>query len=424
MITLRDDQVEAVNKLQNGNILCGDTGSGKSIVSIAYYYKINGGVIENGQMRKRMFYPCDLVIITTAKKRDTCEWERELMNIWMHSKPEFNTYSNNVIIDSWNNIGKYTKIKGAFFIFDEQRVVGSGAWVKAFYDITKNNKWILLSATPGDKWEDYIPVFVANGFYKNKTEFIREHLIYDHHVTFPKVIRYLSEKRLERLRNMILVDIAYSPGTTQHHETIIVDYDRDMYKSVIRNRTSPYKRIKLMGRIVDKPIENASEFCAVLRKITNHSSTEERMKMVDTILEKFDRVIIFYNFDFELEELKKHDWKDREVAECNGHKHDQCPTSDKWVYLLQYNAGNEAWNCITTNCMIFYSENYSYRIMKQASGRIDRSNSPYTDLYYFHIRTMSSIDVQINRALVNKKKFNAATFYKRVVNNNTVRKAA
>jgi len=413
MITLRDDQIEAVNKLQNGNILCGDTGSGKSLVSIAYYYKINGGIIENGQMKKRMFNPCDLVIITTAKKRDTCEWEHELMNIWMHSNPEFNIYSNNVIIDSWNNIGKYRNIKDAFFIFDEQRVVGSGAWVKAFYDITKRNKWILLSATPGDRWEDYIPVFVANGFYRNKTEFTFEHLIYDHHVKYPKVIRYLGEKRLERLRNQILVDIAYSPCTTQHHETIVVDYDRDLYKSVIRNRTSPYKKIKLMGRIIDKPIDNASEFCSILRRISN--SSPERLNIVDKILEKFDRVIIFYNFDFELEDLRNHDWGDKEVAECNGHKHDPCPTSDKWVYLLQYNAGNEAWNCITTNCMIFYSENYSYRIMKQASGRIDRSNSPYTDLYYWHIRTMSSIDVQINRALVNKKKFNTATFYKRVM---------
>ena len=413
MITLRDDQIEAVNKLKNGNILCGDTGSGKSIVSIAYYYKLNGGIIENGQMRKRMFYPCDLVIITTAKKRDTCEWEHELMNILMHSKPEFNTYHNNVTVDSWNNIDKYRKVRGAFFIFDEQRVVGYGAWTHAFLEITKYNKWILLSATPGDKWEDYIPVFIANGFYRHKTEFTLEHVVYDHHVKYPKVARYLGEKKLERLRNQILVDIDYRPGTIQHHETITVEYDRDLYKSVIRNRTSPYKKIKLMGRMIDKPIDNASEFCAILRRISN--SSPERLKIVDQILEKFDRVIIFYNFDFELEDLRKHYWGDREVAECNGHKHDPCPTSDKWVYLLQYNAGNEAWNCISTNCMIFYSENYSYRIMKQASGRIDRSNSPYTDLYYWHIRTMSSIDVQINRALVNKKKFNAATFYKRVM---------
>lgn len=417
MLTLRDDQIEAVNKLRSGNILCGDTGSGKSLVSLAYYYKINGGMIRNGQFFNKMFHPCDLVIITTAKKRDEYEWEHEMLPFYIHPIKECNYYSNNVTVDSWNNINKYRNVRDSFFIFDEQRVVGHGAWVKAFLEIAKHNRWILLSATPADKWEDYIPVFIANGFYRNLTEFKREHLVYDHHVTFPKVIRYLGEKKLKRLREQILVDIDYTPKTMQHHETIITEYDRDLYKWVMRNRQSPYKKVKVLGKMVDKPIDNASEFCSILRRITN--SGPNRLKIVDQILEKFDRAIIFYNFDYELEELRKHDWGDRVVAECNGHKHDACPTCERWVYLIQYNAGNEGWNCTTTNCMIFYSENYSYRIMKQAAGRIDRSNTPYTDLYYWHIRTMSNIDVQINRALVNKKRFNAASFYKRMIKHET-----
>ena len=410
MITLRDDQIEAVNKLRNGNILCGDTGSGKSLVSLAYYYKINGGKIVEGQMRDLLENPCDLVIITTAKKRDTAEWDSEMKAIYMSSNPDCNAYHNHVVVDSWNNIGKYIATKNAFFIFDEQRVVGTGAWVKAFYKIVKNNRWILLSATPGDRWEDYIPVFVANGFYPNKTAFAREHLIYNNFVSFPSVKGYLGTKKLERLRKEILVDINYVAGTVQHHEYIIVPYDRDAYREVLRTRVSPFKTIKLFDDEIPKPIDNASEFCSVLRRIIN--SGTERMEAVNKICKDFKRVIIFYNFDFELEDLRKNNWGNKFLAECNGHKHDQCPTCDDWVYLVQYNAGNEAWNCITTNCMIFYSENYSYRIMKQASGRINRANSPYVDLYYWHIRTMANIDVQINRALVNKKKFNESAFYK------------
>lgn len=412
MITLREDQIEAVNKLRNGCVLCGDTGSGKSLVSLAYYYKINGGVIEQGQMRQMLKNPMNLVIITTAKKRDTGEWNSEMKAIYMSSIPENNYYSNKVVVDSWNNIGKYIATQNAFFIFDEQRVVGSGAWVKAFYKITAKNQWILLSATPGDRWEDYIPVFVANGFYRNKTEFEREHLIYDYHVDFPKVSGYLSTKKLERLRNQILVDINYVAGTVQHHETILIPYNRDLYRQVIRTRVSPYKTTKIFDKEIPKPLDNASELCSTLRRIVN--SGPERMEEVNRLCNKFDRVIIFYNFDFELDDLRKNDWGDKTVAECNGHKHEECPKNDKWVYLVQYMAGNEAWNCISTNCMIFYSDNYSYRIMKQASGRIDRANSPYVDLYYFHIRTMSSIDVQINRAITNKKKFNEGAFYRRI----------
>lgn len=412
MITLREDQIEAVNKLRNGNILCGNTGSGKSLVSLAYYYKINGGVIEQGQMRQMLKNPMNLVIITTAKKRDTGEWNSEMKAIYMSSIPENNMYKNKVVIDSWNNIGKYIATRGAFFIFDEQRVVGTGAWVKSFLKIASNNQWILLSATPGDKWEDYRPVFIANGFYRNITEFDREHLVYDSFVKFPMVKGYLSVKKLERLRAQILVDINYVAGTVQHHEYIIVPYNRELYREVLRTRVSPFKTTNIFGETIQKPIDNASEFCSTLRRISN--SGIERMEEVNRICKYFDRVIIFYNFDFELEDLRQNNWGNKFLAECNGHKHDPCPICDNWVYLVQYMAGNEAWNCTSTNCMIFYSENYSYRIMKQASGRIDRANSPYTDLYYWHIRTMSSIDVQINRAIANKKKFNEGAFYKRI----------
>lgn len=91
----------------------------------------------------------DLCIITTARKRDTGEWDEELAHFYMSTDPEHDIYEHKVVVDSWNNIGKYVGVKNAFFIFDEQRVVGKGAWVKSFYKITQNNEWILLSATPG-----------------------------------------------------------------------------------------------------------------------------------------------------------------------------------------------------------------------------------------------------------------------------------
>lgn len=412
MITLREDQIEAVHKMHNGCIVCGNTGSGKSLVSLAYYYKENGGSIVNGEMRSIMKNPRDLIIITPAQKRDKHEWEHELLSIYMSPYSEPKIYNNRVVIDSWNNIGKYVSIENAFFIFDEQRVVGSGSWVKSFYKITAKNHWVLLSATPGDRWEDYIPVFVANGFYKNKTHFSTEHLIYDYHVTFPKVKGYIGTKRLERLRDAILVDIEYSPHTVPHHETFIVSYDRDLYRQVVRDRTSPWETVKIDGITYQKPIDNASEFCNILRKIIN--SGPERMSIINDISNKNPKLIIFYNFDYELEILRKKNWGNKAIAEWNGHKHEPIPKSDFWVYLVQYNAGCDAWNCIETDHMIFYSENYSYRMMVQAAGRINRSNTKFVDLYYTHFRTSAHIDLQINRALQNKKQFNAGAYYKRL----------
>lgn len=399
---LRDYQLDAIRKMKTGCILNGGVGSGKSLTSLSYYYLKNGGDIgflKGGDYIPMEDPPKDLYIITTARKRDTLEWEGELSHFLLSTKKNL-IYSNKVIVDSWNNIQKYKDVKGAFFIFDEQRVVGSGAWVKAFLKISKVNEWILLSATPGDTWSDYIPVFIANGFYKNKTEFVREHVIYSRFCKFPKIDRYVNTGRLLRLRRSILIDMDFKRETVAHHEDIYVDYDIAMYKDITKRRWDIWK---------DEPITNASGLCYALRKVVN--THESRTDKLLSIFKKHPKIIIFYNFDYELEILKNLEWgKSVKVAEWNGHKHEPTPTTNSWVYLVQYTAGAEGWNCITTDTIVFYSQNYSYKIMLQSAGRIDRLNTPYTDLYYYHLKTRSGIDVAISKALKNKKKFNEKDF--------------
>ena len=403
MIKLFDYQIKAVEQMKNGCILCGGVGSGKSLTALSYYYLQNGGEpssLMGGDYIPMDDPPKDLYIITTARKRDTLEWEGELSPFLLSVHSEINLYSNSVIVDSWNNIGKYIEVKNAFFIFDEQRVIGSGAWVKSFLKITKMNDWILLSATPGDTWQDYIPVFIANGFYRNRTEFTREHIVYSRFTKFPKVDRYISTGKLLRLRRSILIDMDFKRETIAHHEDVYVKYDISKYKDASKNRWDPYK---------DEPIINAGGLCYVWRKIVN--SDESRQVAVLEIFEKHPKVIIFYNFDYELEILRNLGYGDGvKVAEWNGHKHEPIPNSKSWVYLVQYNAGAEGWNCIKTDTIIFYSQNYSYKTMVQSSGRIDRLNTPYTDLYYYHLKSRSGIDLAISQALKNKKNFNEVKF--------------
>ena len=400
---LRDYQLDAVKHMKNGCILNGGVGSGKSLTSLSYYYLKNSGdedFLNGGQYVPMDDPPKDLYIITTARKRDTLEWEGELAPFLLSVHPERNLYSNKVIVDSWNNIQKYKDVKNSFFIFDEQRVVGSGAWVKAFLKIAKVNEWILLSATPGDTWMDYIPVFLANGFYKNKTEFIREHVVYSRFCKYPKVDRYINTGKLLRLRREILIDMSFKRETVQHHKDIYVDYDAKIYKDIMRRRWDIWK---------DEPITNASGLCYALRKVVNtHPS---RLESLVNIFSKHNKIIVFYNFDYELELLKDiYYGRNVKVAEWNGHKHEPIPKSKKWVYLVQYTAGAEGWNCIETDTIVFFSQNYSYKIMHQSAGRIDRLNTPYTDLYYYHLKTHSGIDLAISRAIKSKKKFNEKAF--------------
>ena len=397
---LYDYQMDAVNRITNGCILNGGVGSGKSRTGLYYYFKEQNGSINHDYIP--MKNPKDLYIITTAMKRDKLEWDGELSNFRLSTNQELNYYKNKVIIDSWNNIKKYSDIAGSFFIFDEDRVTGYGAWVKSFLKISKHNNWIILSATPGDTWQDYIPVFIANGFYKNKTEFAREHIVYSRFTKYPKIDRYIGTGKLIRLRNQILVNMDFERHTIQHHEDIYVQYDISKYKDAMRTRWDPFR---------DQPIQQASDLCYILRRIVN--SDESRQVKLLELLEDIPRAIIFYNFDYERDILLNLGYEEgTEIAEWTGHAHQEIPRSDKFVYLVQYAAGCEGWNYIGTDTIIFYSQSYSYKVMAQAAGRIDRLNSPYKHLYYYHLKSRSGIDLAISKALETKKIFNETKFIK------------
>lgn len=388
MIELYDHQKEVLGKLKSGSILWAGTGVGKSITALSYYFDI-----ECEKMNK----PKNLLIITTAQKRDKHEWDGECAKFDLNQNPELCYWNVKVKIDSWNNIEKYQFLEGWFVIFDEQRVTGKGPWVDAFLRLARRNRWILLSATPGDKWIEYMPVFIANGFYRNKTDFKRQHVIYSPYITkYPKIIGYNGVSILEKHRNDILVGMHYEKKTVHHNTNVKVEYDSELYSTVLKTRWNPFK---------EEPIQDAAGLCLCLREVTNNDI--RRLEAVKRIMLFHRKVIIFYNFDYELEMLRS---LPMTVAEWNGHKHEEVPEGDRWAYLVQYNAGSEGWNCVTTDTIIFFSRNYSYKMMTQAAGRIDRINTAYHDLYYFYLVSDSKIDKAIGRALEAKKDFNEAAF--------------
>lgn len=400
---LYDYQLEAVKNMRNGCILNGGVGSGKSRTGLYYYFSEQGGSYIPEFIPAKN--PRDLYIITTAMKRDSKEWIGELANFSMSPNPECNYYNNKIVIDSWNNIKKYADVVGAFFIFDEDRITGKGAWVKTFLNIARKNKWIVLSATPGDNWEQYIPIFVANGFYKNRSEFCREHIVYSRYCTkFPKIEKFIGTGTLIRHRNEILVDMDFNRPTEHHHIDVHCEYDIPKYKNLMKTRWDPYK---------DEPITQASSLCYALRRIVNED--ESRQTALLDIVADNERTIVFYSYDYELDILRNlgymNDGDAVEVAEWNGHKHQPIPNKKKWVYLVQYTSGCEGWNCIATNTMVFYSQQYSYKVLNQACGRIDRLNTKYVDLYYYHLKSTAPIDLAINKAISEKKTFNENKYF-------------
>jgi hypothetical protein len=397
-IDLYDHQLEAITQMKNGCVLKGGVGTGKSRTAIAYYFtKVCGGSIKTDAFTeyKEMTNPMDLYIITTAKKRDKKEWEGECAPFILSTTRALSVNDVEVRVDSWNNLNRYIDVKNAFFIFDEQRLVGSGAWVKAFLKIAQNNKWVVLSATPGDTWMDYVPIFVANGYYKNRTDFIRTHVVYNNFSKFPKIDRYIEQGRLIKQRREVLIEMPYIRHTTRNIKDVVVQYDRDLFQSLVEDRYNIFE---------DRPCKDINELFLVMRKLVNMDPS--RFEAVIDIVQKHKKVIIFYNFNYELDILRMLGPALKiPVAEWNGHKHEEIPETDEWVYLVQYSAGSEGWNCVETDATIFYSLNYSYKINEQAKGRIDRLNTKFVELYYYIMRSESLIDNAILKALKNKQNF-------------------
>ncbi len=420
MVTYMPHQKEAISKLRSGSILCGGVGSGKSIVALGYFHDVECKAVEwsDGEPRGPMQDPKPLYIITTARKRDSKEWEAEC-----DCFPDLDIP---ITIDSWNNLHKYVNVNGAFFIFDEQRVVGKGAWTHAFWKVARHNHWILLSATPGDTWADYMPVFVANGFYRNQTEYFRRHAVYSRYCTkYPKIERWVEVPELERLRRRITVTMDFEKKTKRIWHTVQVPYDEEKYRVVSEKRWDPWK---------DEPIQDISGACQCMRRaaasgVTKGMANYRRFKVdsrsleIFHIMKKHKRVIVFYNYDYELEAMRRTfaqindilDWprtNQYAVAEWNGHKHEAIPSTERWIYLIQYNAGAEGWNCTLTDAIVFYSQSYSYKMMEQAAGRIDRLNTPFDILHYYVMKSDAPIDKAVSRALHLKKTFNEKLFLK------------
>lgn len=390
---LHPHQREALDKMKNGSVLNGGVGSGKTHAAIAYYVEkvCHGSLTRHFPMDR----PTKLIVITTAKKRDDLDWQATALECGIFDDPALSYGHQEFIVDSWNNIKKYVDEKDAFFIFDEQKLVGSGVWVKTFLKIVKQNQWILLTATPADTWIDYVPLFIAHGFYKHRTDFVENHVIWTFHGRYRKIRGFYGVRELRKHRDQILVEMPFDRHTTRHLVAEPVEYDPELFNKVWKKRWNVYEL---------KPLVDSAEMHRVGRKVVN--SDPSRLDAIEKLAAKHPRMIIFYNFDYELEDLRTLMPRlDIPVAEWNGHRHEPVPGTKRWLYLVQYMAGSEGWNCIDTDTVVFYSLTYSHKQFEQAQGRIDRLDSPFSDLWYYILMSTARIDAIIWKSLVNKKNF-------------------
>lgn len=375
---LRPAQRDAVDRMHDGCVLLGRTGSGKTMTALGYWLKVHAQQ--------------DLYVVTTPAKRDAMEWEGDSAKLGQYLPPER--------VVSWNKIKDFEYLESAFVVFDEQRVSGSGKWVKSFLKIAKSNDWILLSATPGDVWIDWLPLFIANGFYRTRTQFTDRHVIWDPHTRYPRIKRYIEEDRLERCQEAICVYLASPNPISRMVHDELVSYDSRKYAEVTRKRWNPFEV---------RPMMDAGELCRVQRRIVLENVCRE--EALERLLKGHPRALVFYSYNYELEAIKAVcERLGRSYGQRNGHRHDPVPVSkEPWVYIVQYQSA-DAWNCISTNIAILYSLPYSWRQQEQAMGRIDRMNTPFDELHYYRLMTDSTIDNAILACLDRKETFNERVY--------------
>jgi superfamily II DNA or RNA helicase len=210
----------------------------------------------------------------------------------------------------------------------------------------------------------------------------------------------------------------YLGHTTRVINNIEVPHDEELLKKVMEKRWNVFE---------DRPLTGVADLFSVMRRVVNSSPVnfkKSRLEICQSLMKKHPKLIVFYNFDYELEDLRSlasgltmkgqagSDPKRLMVSEWNGHKHQLIPQTERWVYLVQYAAGAEGWNCTETDAMVFYSLPYSYKYWQQAHGRIDRMNTPYSKLFYYSLVSKSFIDTAISKCLREKKDFNESVCVK------------
>lgn len=387
-------QKKAITELQqpDKHICIAGCGAGKG--SIALHW------LKTTNKKKWLF-------ITTASKRDSKDVENEMV-MWF-GKESLSSYSLEVI--SWAALAKWTitnwnSLEDYAFVFDEVACAKAGVSSnrgRAFIQIAKQTDcWTGYTATPGDRWEDFQAYFVAAGYVKNKTAFMREFCQVQTFKGYPEIVGYYDEHILKAYWKRLTV----CPDT----QAMLDELPAEQHKTYHFKPSPTYKRF-LKERLDEDGnfIDTVMGYCHYCRRLC---LTAEKLQWVSDYLSGLGtNAVFFYNYIAEGEELekvaKKALPKGAKVWRIDG-KHHDIPTADtigKYdIVLAQYASGSESLNLQFMNHMVFVSPNYSYTTSIQARGRIKRIGQKQ-NMFFWYLVCDGTIETDVYACLRGKSDF-------------------
>ena len=303
-----------------------------------------------------------------------------------------------------SNLTDYT------LILDESSLIQNDTTKRTKFILNKlhPSNIILLSGTPtSGKYEKLWSQMHLLGWNINKQLFLSQYCVWGKtHDGYPIIVGYKNEDRLKRKMREF--------GCIFMKTEEVIDLPMQNFIDVKVKETKEYRYFK-KNRVItigDKELIGDTTLTNLLyqRMLCGSYNQDKLDALKDLIDSTEDRLIIFYNFNDELEAIKLL-CDDRPISVVNGSKKDlqaynECSNS---ITLVQYQSGSMGLNLQLANKIIYFTPTLSSELFEQSKKRIHRIGQEQPCFYYL---LKCGIENRIYDVLSMRKDYTDALFEK------------
>ena len=393
----------------------------------AFYYDMGLGKTFIGSERLRLYGErVNIVVCQKSKIKDWCEHFKEHYTDYavfdLTNKKDMQAF---MIYPIYKCIGiinyelayrreELRQLKDFTMMLDESSMIKNETAKRTKFILSlKPSHTILLSGTPTDgKYEFLYSQLRLLGWKITKTayynRYIKTELRSYGGPMFRVVTGYKNVSELKaKLKEYGAVfakaeEVIKLPEKTfiKEYSTVSSDYKKFMKDRIIK--------------IDDKELTGDSTLSKRLyaRMLCSAYSKDKISRLIDLVNSTSDRVIIFYNFNTELEALRKVLF-DRTISIVNGQVKDlkAYENNDNSVTLIQYQAGAMGLNLQMANRIIYFSLPERSELFEQSKARICRIGQE-KQCYYHIMMCHKSVEEKIYECLLMRKDYTDELFRK------------
>ncbi|CUO59524.1 DEAD/DEAH box helicase [Clostridium paraputrificum] len=376
----------------------------------AYYLDMGlGKTFVGSEKLKELNANINLIICQKSKLQDWCEHFKTYYpqyNTIIYSKSMESIQTNSVIIINYDLVWRrpeLLELKDFTLMLDESSCIKNEKSNRTKFILKlKPSNVILLSGTPtGGKYEELYSQCKLLGWKINKKAFWDTYIVTRkmdiNGFSIPIVVGYKNVDRFKaKLREYgaVFMKTEEVLDLPEQLDNVIKVESTKEYKKFVKNRLIEIDGKELVG-------DTSLTKLLYQRQLASQYNSNKTTMLRDLLESTNDRVIIFYNFNEELEKIEDMCIRmERPVSVVNGQRKDlKCYEKDQdSVTLIQYQAGAMGLNLQKANKIIYFSLPLSSELFEQSKKRIHRIGQKNSCFYYYLI-TERSIEEKIYEVL-------------------------